>query len=360
METINPAVMIDQVASLPDMIRHHVPLFTSSLEATLANLDPQRIEKVLLVGCGDSFHASISAAMAVNAFSGVDCRSQPAFEALSYGDKGMGRATPERCLVIGISASGATKTVAHALEQAARQNISTLAMVGSPNGPVSNAARSTLSVEVPFHGVSPGIRTYVASLLGLFLFTIRIGEDKGVLSSIKSSTLREELLGVADTIETTYQITRSSIEDTAREFLESPMLLFLGSGPSFGTAKHSAAKVIEASGVFAVAQDLEEWAHVERFSYPDDMPTCFIIPHGHSESRATTIARQAKDLGRRVMVIPNGNNHEFNLFADFVHPVIGAVREEFSPLVFHLGGTLLASCLAQALNRKPFQSHRLH
>jgi hypothetical protein len=39
-----------------------------------------------------------------------------------------------------------------------------------------------------------------------------------------------------------------------------------------------------------------------------------------------------------------------------VLPVVGEVREEFSPLVYHIGGALFASFLADQLGRMPFQA----
>ena len=73
--------------------------------------------------------------------------------------------------------------------------------------------------------------------------------------------------------------------DLAEVIADAPVMIMVGSGPSYGTALFSAAKIIEASGVFAVGQDLEEWSHVERYAYPDDMPIFVIAPPGRSHRR---------------------------------------------------------------------------
>jgi len=63
-------------------------------------------------------------------------------------------------------------------------------------------------------------------------------------------------------------------------------MVMVGSGPSYGTALFSAAKMIEAAGIFVLGQDVEEWWHVERFAYPIAMPVFVIAPPGRSYWRA--------------------------------------------------------------------------
>ncbi|MBA3943249.1 MAG: hypothetical protein H0X37_01650 [Herpetosiphonaceae bacterium] len=44
------------------------------------------------------------------------------------------------------------------------------------------------------------------------------------------------------------------------------------------------------------------------------------------------------------------------MYVAWVFPVIGDVREEFSPLVYHIGADLFASFVAEDLGRMLFQS----
>ncbi len=63
---------------------------------------------------------------------------------------------------------------------------------------------------------------------------------------------------------------RQTKDHSARELAESlygiSPLVFAGNGPALGTAKHAAAKVVEASGIFAIGVDPEDWWHVHRFA----------------------------------------------------------------------------------------------
>jgi glucosamine--fructose-6-phosphate aminotransferase (isomerizing) len=104
-----------------------------------------------------------------------------------------------------------------------------------------------------------------------------------------------------------------------------------------------------------MGQDLEEWAHVENLAYPDDTPTFIIAPPGRSRWRAAGIAEKAKSKGRRLAAVIQNNDDELAQMVDYVFPVVGAVREEFSPLVYHIGADLFSAYLTTALGRKIFQ-----
>jgi glucosamine--fructose-6-phosphate aminotransferase (isomerizing) len=116
--------------------------------------------------------------------------------------------------------------------------------------------------------------------------------------------------------------------------------------------------MIEAAGVFAMGQDLEEWRHVERHAYPDDMPTVVIAPPGHSYPHAAMVAAQARDLGRRVVAVTVEGDTDIAGQAHVVLPVCAEMREEFTPLLYHLFSNYLAAFVAERLARLPFQADR--
>jgi glutamine---fructose-6-phosphate transaminase (isomerizing) len=156
------------------------------------------------------------------------------------------------------------------------------------------------------------------------------------------------------------EATASAIKDRCRAVADmaadSPVLVMVGSGPSYGTALFSAAKMTEAAGVFAAGQDVEEWCHVETNAYPDDMPVFVIAPPGRSHWRAAELAAQARRQGRLVVAVTDAADTEVAACASAHLPVHGQVREEFSPLLYHVFAGYLASYLAGRLRRPPLLS----
>jgi glutamine---fructose-6-phosphate transaminase (isomerizing) len=311
---------------------------------------------VYLTGDGDSYHASCAAEMAFETIANMTCVPMSAQRFLDYGAAWMRPGAPHQTLVVATSASGGTKRVVQALERAKAHGALTIALTGIPNSAVTQVADRAIVVELPQKQRSPGIRTYQASLIGLLLVAIQLGEMQNTCPQPQANGLRQELGALADIVDVTTQAIKEPCREVADMVADTPAMVMVGSGPSYGTALFSAAKVIEAAGIFALGQDLEEWWHVERFAYPIDMPVFMIVPPGRSHWRAGDLAATARALGRRVIAVTHKDDTKVTRHAHAALPVHGEVREEFSALLYSLFASYVASYLAERLGRALFQS----
>lgn len=358
MEPLKPEVMFGQVAGLADDLRQLTRPFEQQVRAVLTPSEWQAVKKVYLTGDGDSYHASCAAEMAFEAIADVACEPLSAQRFLDYGAAWMRPAAPPQTLVIATSASGGTERVVQAIERAKEYGALTVALTGTPNSAVTQVADRGVVVELPHKERSPGIRTYQASLVGMLLVAMQLGERQGRHAQEETGRLRQELIALADVVDATTNAIQAVCREVAELIAASPIVVMLGSGPSYGTALYSAAKLVEAAGVFTMGQDLEEWWHVERFAYPVDMPVFVIAPPGRSHWRAQSVAATARGLGRRVIAVTHKGDTEVTRHAHMVLPVQGEVREEFSPLLYHLFASYVAAHVAERLGRCPFQGDR--
>ncbi|WP_344949349.1 SIS domain-containing protein [Actinomadura miaoliensis] len=353
-------VMVRQVDALAGDIRALTGRFDERARGLLDAAGWARVERVYLTGDGDSYHATCATEMAFESIGGVVCEPLSAMRFAHYGAEWMRPAAPGRVLVIAISASGGTERVVEALRAARRYGALTVAVTGRPGSPLTRVADRTLLVDLPDTEPSPGIRTYQASLLGLLLIALQLGRaprpDITRDAARDADALREELVVLADHVDATAKAIKRECRRVADLVADAPVMVMLGSGPSYGTALFAAAKMVEGAGVFAVGQDLEEWGHVERLAYPDDMPVFVIAPPGRSRDKATEVIARAHELGRRVVAVTSRGDTAAAAHA--VLPVHGQVREEFSPFLYHLFAGYVACFVAQALGRLPFQTHR--
>lgn len=353
---MEPSVMVRQVADLPNVTRDQTPVFDMTMRNALTTLEYGSLRRVFLTGDGDSYHATMACELAFENISKMPCEPMSAQRFLDYGADWMPVPNPSSTLVVGISASGKTQRVAQSLERANARGALTLALTGTAGSPITTVAQRSAVVAVPNMGPSPGIRTYQATLMGLLLLAIRIGEIKNKYHQDEANAMRSEIAALSDAVAATAKASEQPAREAAAAFKDSPIQVWLGSGPSYGTALFASAKVVEAASVFAVGQDLEEWNHVEKFALPHDVPTFIIAPPGRSYWRAIELARQAHQLGRRVVAVTQDGDTDIAPLADFVFPVMGKVREEFSPLLYHIAANLFASYLAENLGRKLFQA----
>lgn len=357
MEPIRPEVMIRQVESLGSDLREQTGPVGERIRELLPARECASAGPVYLTGDGDSYHAACAAEMAFESLAGVTCEPVSALRFAEYAAPWLPPA-PARPLVVAISASGRTQRVVQAIEAARRHGALTIAMTSTPGGPVTQAADRCLVFDLPRPEPSPGIRTYQASLLGLLLTAIRLAEARGHHAEPRDRALRQELAALPAMVEATASAVKDQCRAVAGMAADSPVLVMAGSGPSYGTALFSAAKMTEAAGVFAAGQDLEEWCHVESLAYPDDMPVFVIAPPGRSHWRAAELAALARRQGRQVIAITDAADTGVTASASAQLPVQGQVREEFSPLLYHVFAGYLASYLAERLRRLPFQADR--
>ena len=353
-EPLTFEVMLRQLAGLAGDLRQLTRPFAHQIGTVLSPAEWAAVQNVYLTGDGDSYHASCALEMAFETLAGVGCRPMSAQRFVDYGAQWM----RQQSLVLAISASGGTQRVVQAIERAKEHGALSVAVTGIPDSPVARTADRAIVVELPQKERSPGIRTYQASLLGLLLVAIQLGEMQGRQSQPEADALRQELVALADVVDATNAAVKEPCQEVAEAVAAAPTLVMLGSGPSYGTALFSAAKMVEAAGIFAMGQDLEEWWHVERFAYPVDMPVFVLAPPGRSHWRAGEVAATARGLGRRVIAVAHPDDSEVTRHAHAVLPVPGETREEFSPLVYHVFASHVAAAVAERLGRSLFQSDR--
>lgn len=356
MDPFKPDVILDQVADLGNLLNTKFLDIDENVKSNFSKKELESFRTIYAVGDGDSFHVAVAAEMAFAEFSGVTFFAREALRFLEYGADYLKQKFPYTPLVIGISASGESKRVVESLNKVKSINSEflTAAIIGNPESSLGKAAEKNVSVRIPDFGSSPGLRTYSASLMGLLALAIRIGEAKNILTKDDVHYLHKEIKEIANvinqTIESSYSVAQKISDDLSGEKYFS----FVGSGPAFGTALFSSAKLVETAGVFSVAQDLEEWAHVESHAYPLDYPVFMVAPEGKSKWRAEKLADLLVLYGHPLIVAAQSDSQLLKAKSNYFFPIFGSVRESFSPLVYHIPASILAYYLANKLSRLPF------
>lgn len=356
MDPMEASVMVKQVEDLPTVMREQTQPFDMLVRNVLTPLEYLSLRRVFIVGDGDSYHAAMASEFVFENIARIPCEPMSAQRFLDYGAEWMPVSNPNSILVVGISASGRTQRVLQSMERARKFGALTIGLTGTEGSPLTKAAERSIVVALPDKGPSPGIRTYSATLMGLALLAIRIGELKNRYHQDEANAMRKEISGLGSIIEATTKASDKPTRDAGNALADANIMIWVGSGPSYGTAIFSAAKTVEAAAVFAVGQDLEEWWHVEKFAFPKDMPTFIVAPPGRSYWRAVELAKTAREMGRRIVAVVQDDDKEIAPLADYVFPVVGQVREEFSPLVYHIAADLFAAHLTDKLGRKLFQT----
>ncbi|EID78271.1 MULTISPECIES: SIS domain-containing protein [Rhodococcus] len=296
------------------------------------------LDEVLVLGAGDSHHAALACGLAFGETPGLSYRALSARDFIGYGAHQAGQTRAR--LVIGVSASGGNPSAAEGLRLARAAGDRTLAVTLDSRSSTATAADDVLTASLANLGLSPGIRTYQFSLIALLAVAAAIAAARDPLAG-----RRVNLLSSGDLAAVIAEV-RQTKDHSARELAESlygiSPLVFAGNGPALGTAKHAAAKVVEASGIFAIGVDPEDWWHVHRFATPTHSPLILIGSGRRSFDGALPIWDRAAALGRPVVLITAGDN-------------ASELPEHLTPLVDHVTPTMLALHLARRSGRWPFE-----
>jgi glucosamine--fructose-6-phosphate aminotransferase (isomerizing) len=328
--------LMEQSDLAPDFIERMLPLV---LDQARSVLQPwlEEVDEILICGCGDSHHAALGLELAFSLWSRRRVRAAPAMYASRYLVPQLG-AGAARTLVIGISVSGEVARTIEAVELANEVGAKTLAFTSDPTSNLGKRAKGSLSVPVPvFEG--PGLLSYLASLLmGYVSCVVLAGEGIGEIifsamqefPMILDEWMPSELQAGLEFAENSEQITGC---------------VFVAGGSLMGSAIFSAAKVIESSGLYAWAQEIEEWAHLEYFCDPADMPTWFLTSGGRTASREQELFAAAEKIGRRIHISHWEGKTEWDL----------NTREALAPLGIWVGPVAFAARIAEMMDESPFR-----
>lgn len=353
--------MVSQVNSLPQLIRESIPKFDESIRMTMDHNLCLSIKRLYVTGCGDSHHAALNTELAFEAIAGIPTEPLTAMQFSHYAVGYLPDSGPGTNVVIGISVSGEVARTTEALNLANLAGATTLALTATPGSRVDLAGSKTIfSTTTPFPdppGIhTPGIRTFAANQIALFLMAIRIGEVRGRLTNEEAIALRREVANLADLAEGTIQMCEQPARSLAGGWADAVDFVFTGSGPNYGTALFSAAKILEASGDPALGQDTEEWAHLQYFVKQTGTPTFIISAGSRDVSRSVEVAEAAKAIDRRVVAITPPSNSRLNGWVDASLPIAEGVREVFSPLILAIPGELFAAFRAETVNEPYFRN----
>ena len=352
--------MHQQIDTLPALIRDIARPFDAAARHALDFETCTAAKRIYLTGCGDSHHAPVGAELAFHQLAGVPTQALSSLPFSRYTAGYLPATGPKTNLVIGVSVSGKVSRTIEAIEMANHAGAVTVALTGNPGGPFGTAAQVVFETAVPplpdeLAGmVVPGIRSYLASQIALALAAIRIGEVRGHLTTRAADAERAMLAGLAGIMEETITLCEPVADELAETWREAAMFEFAGAGPLYGVAMFSAAKVLEASGDPALAQETEEWSHLQYFAADSAIPLMLLCANDKDADRMAEVARAAQSISRPLALVATKDASEILKHVDTLLPIPRHVPERYASIVYSIPGELFAAARAQAIGSAYF------
>jgi glucosamine--fructose-6-phosphate aminotransferase (isomerizing) len=332
-------VMLQEIAMQPDFVRANVNVMLESTRKALAEHPTRAIGVGYAIGCGDSYCAALAARGFMMDAIGTMVEPVESLEFSRY----LVSYIPKGSFVFGVSNSGTVSRTIEGVSLARERGAWTFAVTVSAASRLAAAAETLVKVNATpnikerpdgTRVVTPGTVTYTASLLGLCVAAIALGERVGALDAKRSSALARQLHNLGDSMEEAEKTARPIAAEIAATFTPERKTVILGGGPNFATAYFGMAKWHEALTRPCHTSELEEWAHEEYFITDELTDTFILSPPGGGRSRALEQAAAAKDMGSRVIMIAAENDVEARGVSDVFFAMPPDIPESLTPFVY--------------------------
>lgn len=346
-----------QINSLPDLLRTEARAIDDRMRLLLTFAEVYGIRQIVLLGSGDSYFAAQAVAPAIRAWTGLPVSAMVAMEAARYLDAGRPPLAGRNrgLLVVAISSSGEPARVVEATRRLRQLGALTVAITAHPQSRLGQAAERVLDIAIPASTNAPGTRSYMASLLALYAIGIRMSEVLQTLTMDEGNALRQEIISLADPIASAAVTVAEPLLALTKAWRDFRMVDVLGSGPTLATAGYAAAKLVEAVGLHATAQDAEEFHHLNYFvDHPQNVPAVVFAPsRALSISRKRELVTTLEGLGRPALIITDTDD----LPRYGTQLTLPDVREWFAPIVQVVPAAYLAAAWAAELGVTHYRGH---
>lgn len=236
---------------------------------TFANLIPavklSKVKRIVVTGCGDSYVAAAEAKSAFDKYLlGTDCvmtsaRIIEASRFLHFEEQ-----EPDT-LLVAVSASGSPARISEVLKRGKKHGCMTVALT---NKAESNAAKNAdyvyLTSTTPD---SPGLGSFYASMLSLFVMAAVIGDLKKGKTG-EAENLKQKLLQYNAAFFEDFAAIDATCRKTAEVWQDSMGFEVVADGPLLSCGEFVSAKYAEAAGEKCTFIDSENYLHVNSLLCP--------------------------------------------------------------------------------------------
>ena len=340
--------LLEDTLAVPDRIE---PLIGPVWEQVASQVTPDAgkgIDLIVLSGSGDLYHAALGCERAFTKITGIRTLAIPSMRQGLYTADTLN----SRSLVIQMSFSGKTARAVEAAGLARTSRARVWALTTDAASSLGKLAERCLVKPDTGGNEAAG---FPITMLMLYMTALEIGRATGRLSTRGAEALIEMLRRVPDDMRKTIKQSAPSARELAKRFGDVDHVLFLGSGPTFGTATNGSARVLEAAGIKASAQDIEEWVHLDRWVAERSSPIVVIAPMGPARDRAREVLDAMRVLGKPSIAVVADQDNDLSRRASASLPVCCSLPEMFSPLVFNLPGELFAHSLGLVAGGTPYR-----
>ena len=307
-------------------------------------IDPQKIKKIILIGCGTAFHSCLVAKYWLEELTTIDIETDIASEfryrKLKFDTKN---------LYIFVSQSGETADTSAALDICKKNNVKTCSVVNVIESTIARNSDWVLPIHAgPEIGVA-STKAFLGQLIVLYILSLKISFIRGEIEKKIYNQKIKNLESLSNSIKKTLTL-ESNIQLMAKEFLNARGSMFLGRGTSFPIALEGALKLKELSYLHAEGYPAGEMKHGPLALIEEGLPVIVVAPKDKYFEKTLSNMQEVIARGGKIFFITDNKkdsiseNIRFGVrvpyLDDLLSPILLAVPLQL--LAYHVA--LLKNC----------------
>lgn len=307
--------IFEQPRSIRDTIRGRLNVETGEVVMSgLTDIHDKLMdaERLILVGCGTSWHAGLVAEYMIEDLARINVEVEYASE-FRYRNPILG----PKDVIVAISQSGETADTLAAMKMAKAAGAT---LFGVCNVVGSSIARETDAGAYTHAGPEIGVastKAFTAQVTVLSLMAMYLARAKGHLSQKDAARLAKAMDAIPSQIEKMLQ-QDPKVQKVAKTMADASNALFLGRGYQFPIALEGALKLKEISYIHAEGYPSAEMKHGPIALIDENMPVVMLAPNDLMYEKTLSNIQEVKARKGRVIAIVGEGDKEVSKISDVV------------------------------------------
>jgi glucosamine--fructose-6-phosphate aminotransferase (isomerizing) len=285
------------------------------------------IQRIIIVACGTSYHASLLAKYTIERWARIPVEAITAAE-FRYCDPIVGPET----LCIAVTQSGETADTLVGIRQARERGAPVIAVTNVVASAITRLSDAVLYLQAgPEIGVV-ATKTFVSSVAVLYMLGLYLGELRGRINEEHMRTYLQAMEQLPRQIQEILTHQTASIEPLAKRMSQLHSILFIGRGVGYPTALEGALKLKEISYIHAEGFPAGELKHGSIALLDANTPLVGIATASRVYEKVVSNIQEVRARDAHVIVVATEGDEKIRQHADAIL-YVPATLEELSPLL---------------------------
>ena len=332
-----PHFVLKEIHEQPDALRRALTGRVRAGQLHLAELEHvqqagllDKIQRVIIVACGTSYHAGLIAKYVIEQWVRIPVEAITAAE-FRYCNPIVGPET----LCIAVTQSGETADTLVGIRQAREHGAPVIAITNVVASAITRLSDAVLYLQAgPEIGVV-ATKTFVTSVTVLYLLGLYLAQQRGRMTGGEVGKVLEALERIPDQVQQVLDVATSPddlIEPLAKRMSHPSSIMFIGRGVGFPTALEGALKLKEISYIHAEGLPAGELKHGSIALLDPDTPLVAVATASHVYEKVVSNMQEVRARDARVIVVATEGDEAIRQHADDVL-YVPATLEALSPLL---------------------------